>query len=84
MKSCNHLKMHYFQKYLKITFSGYWLRHTDKVDPTTKKVRLELNFVYANVDLISGNALTVAITQILIINVLTLGRTGQILDMWIE
>lgn len=53
-----------FPEMSKNHFSGYWVRHTDKVDPTTKKMRLELNFVYANVDLISGNALTVYYTNI--------------------
>lgn len=45
-------------------FSGYWVKHTDKIDPETKKPRLELNFVYANTELISGNSLTVYFTSI--------------------
>lgn len=39
--------------------SGYWVQHTDKINPDTKKPRLELNFVFANVDLETGKNLPV-------------------------
>lgn len=38
--------------------SGYWVEHTDKVNEQGER-RLELNFIYANVDLESGKALPV-------------------------
>lgn len=37
--------------------SGYWVEHTDKTDPNNGKQRLELNFVFANVDLVTGKFL---------------------------
>lgn len=41
-----------FGDFDKSRISGYWVEHTDKD-------RLELNFVFANVDLLTGNALPV-------------------------
>ena len=38
--------------------SGYWVEHTDKVNEQGER-RLELNFIYASVDLESGKALPV-------------------------
>lgn len=38
--------------------SGYWVEHTDKTNEQGER-RLELNFIYANVDLESGKALPV-------------------------
>lgn len=38
--------------------SGYWVEHTDKVNEKGER-RLELNFIYASVDLESGKALPV-------------------------
>lgn len=40
-------------------FAGYWVEHGDKIDPITKTPRLELNFVFANVELTSGKSLSV-------------------------
>lgn len=40
-------------------FAGYWVEHGDKIDPVTKTPRLELNFVFANVELTSGKSLSV-------------------------
>lgn len=39
-------------------FSGYWVEHTDKVNDANES-RLELNFVFASVELTSGKALPV-------------------------
>lgn len=39
-------------------FSGYWVEHTDKVNDAGEQ-RLELNFVFASVELTSGKALPV-------------------------
>mgnify|MGYP000029334923 CR=1 FL=1 len=43
----------------KAQYAGYWVEHQDKIDETTKTPRLELNFVFANVELVSGKALPV-------------------------
>lgn len=40
-------------------YCGYWVEHGDKIDPVTKTPRLELNFVFANVELTSGKSLSV-------------------------
>lgn len=40
-------------------YCGYWVEHGDKIDPITKTPRLELNFVFANVELTSGKSLSV-------------------------
>lgn len=40
-------------------FAGYWVEHTDKIDNVTNTPRLELNFVFANVELSTGKALPV-------------------------
>ena len=40
-------------------YAGYWVEHGDKIDPVTKTPRLELNFVFANVELTSGKSLSV-------------------------
>lgn len=60
-------------------FSGYWVKHTDKIDPETKKPRLELNFVYANTELISGNSLSLFILLVSIKNALMLGKIYKIM-----
>lgn len=39
--------------------SGYWVEHMDKIDKATGTPRLELNFVFANVDLLTGKNLPV-------------------------
>jgi hypothetical protein len=39
-------------------YSGYWVEHTDKVNDAGER-RLELNFVFASVELTSGKALPV-------------------------
>lgn len=44
--------------------SGYWVEHTDKKDPRNGLERLELNFVFANVDLQTGKNLTVYLHKI--------------------
>lgn len=44
--------------------SGYWVEHTDKKDPRNGLERLELNFVFANVDLMTGKNLTVYLHKI--------------------
>ena len=48
-----------FGDFDKTRVSGYWVEHTDKKDEVTGKSRLELNFVFANVDLLSGKNLPV-------------------------
>ena len=48
-----------FGDFDKSRISGYWVQHTDKINPDTKKPRLELNFVFANVDLETGKNLPV-------------------------
>lgn len=40
-------------------YAGYWVEHGDKIDPVTNTPRLELNFVFANVELTSGKSLSV-------------------------
>lgn len=40
-------------------YAGYWVEHTDKIDTVTQTPRLELNFVFANVELTTGKALPV-------------------------
>ena len=40
-------------------YAGYWVEHTDKIDEVTNTPRLELNFVFANVELSTGKALPV-------------------------
>lgn len=40
-------------------YAGYWVEHTDKIDDVTNTPRLELNFVFANVELTTGKALPV-------------------------
>ena len=40
-------------------YAGYWVEHTDKIDEVTNTPRLELNFVFANVELTTGKALPV-------------------------
>lgn len=40
-------------------YCGYWVEHGDKIDPVTNTPRLELNFVFANVELTSGKSLSV-------------------------
>lgn len=40
-------------------YAGYWVEHGDKIDPVTKTPRLELNFVFANVELTTGKSLSV-------------------------
>ena len=63
----NHLKqklMNDFERSLfgdfdKSRISGYWVEHKDKKDPRNGLERLELNFVFANVDLMTGKNLTV-------------------------
>lgn len=40
-------------------YAGYWVEHTDKIDDVTNTPRLELNFVFANVELSTGKALPV-------------------------
>lgn len=48
-----------FGDFDKSRISGYWVEHTDKVDPNNGLERLELNFVFANVDLATGKNLPV-------------------------
>ena len=48
-----------FHDFDRSRISGYWVQHTDKINPDTKKPRLELNFVFANVDLETGKNLPV-------------------------
>lgn len=43
----------------KSQYAGYWVEHTDKLDEVTHTPRLELNFVFANVELTTGKALPV-------------------------
>ena len=44
----------------KAQYAGYWMEHFDKLDEKNNKLpRLELNFVFANVELVSGKALPV-------------------------
>lgn len=43
----------------KSQYAGYWVEHVDKVDEKNNLPRLELNFVFANVELVSGKALPV-------------------------
>ena len=40
-------------------YAGYWVEHRDKIDKVTNTPRLELNFVFANVELSTGKALPV-------------------------
>ena len=40
-------------------YAGYWVEHGDKIDPVTNTPRLELNFVFANVELTTGKSLSV-------------------------
>lgn len=40
-------------------YAGYWVEHKDKIDEVTNTPRLELNFVFANVELSTGKALPV-------------------------
>ena len=40
-------------------YCGYWVEHGDKIDPVTNTPRLELNFVFANVELTTGKSLSV-------------------------
>ena len=48
-----------FGDFDKTRISGYWVEHSDKTDPNNALDRLELNFVYANVDLQTGKNLPV-------------------------
>ena len=48
-----------FGDFDKSRISGYWVEHTDKVDSNNGLERLELNFVFANVDLATGKNLAV-------------------------
>lgn len=48
-----------FGDFDKSRISGYWVEHTDKVDSNNGLERLELNFVFANVDLATGKNLPV-------------------------
>ena len=48
-----------FGDFDKSKISGYWVEHTDKVDSNNGLERLELNFVFANVDLATGKNLPV-------------------------
>ena len=48
-----------FGDFDKTRVSGYWVEHTDKKNEKTGESRLELNFVFANVDLMTGKNLPV-------------------------
>ena len=54
MKSCKNFERTLFGDFDKSRISGYWVEHTDKVDSNNGLERLELNFVFANVDLATG------------------------------
>ena len=48
-----------FGDFDKTRVSGYWVEHADKKNEKTGESRLELNFVFANVDLMTGKNLPV-------------------------
>lgn len=48
-----------FGEFDRTRVSGYWVEHSDKKDNETGGSRLELNFVFANVDLLTGKNLPV-------------------------
>lgn len=58
-KLMNDFERSLFGDFDRSRISGYWVEHTDKKDPRNGLERLELNFVFANVDLMTGKNLTV-------------------------
>lgn len=58
-KLMNDFERSLFGDFDKSRISGYWVEHKDKKDPRNGLERLELNFVFANVDLMTGKNLTV-------------------------
>lgn len=58
-KLMNDFERSLFGDFDRSRISGYWVEHTDKKNEKTGKPRLELNFVFANVDLMTGKNLPV-------------------------
>ena len=58
-KLMNDFERSLFGDFDRSRISGYWVEHTDKKNEKTGEPRLELNFVFANVDLETGKNLPV-------------------------
>ena len=58
-KLMNDFERSLFGDFDRSRISGYWVEHTDKKNEKTGEPRLELNFVFANVDLMTGKNLPV-------------------------